>query len=339
MKKNLALLMLLLAALPLAADRLQLTDGSVINGKLVSILQQTATVSTSFAGELKIPQSMIHSLETDQDVTLLLNGSETPASARVTTGSDGQITLLPGGQNVAPEALQALWTAPEMNPLLPPQPTWNGEVYADVTGKSGNTEKFRSTAGFRTSYTRATDRLTLAGAAAYARENSTTNEEDYLGLLEYEFDIDPQGDAWYVRGEAERDEIIGLDLRAEAMAGYGYHLISDDVQKLRLRLGVGYIEKHWNDGEKESGFGGEAELRFERDFAEYGKLVSRLTYTPSFENFQNYRLYHESFWEVPLRTVVDLALRLGVSNEYYSQTAPGRKNLDTTYFARIVYKW
>lgn len=339
MKKNIVLLILLLAALPLAADRLQLTDGSVVNGKLISILNNTATFSTAFAGDLKIPQNMIRSLETDQDVTLLLTGSETPASARFVTGSNGQTTLLPGGQNVAPEALQALWTQPEMNPLLPPQPTWTGEIYADVTGKTGNSEKFRSTAGFRTSYTRATDRITLAGAAAYARENSTTNEEDYLGMLEYEFDIDPQGDAWYIRGEAERDEIIGLDLRAEAMIGYGYHLISDDVQKLRLRVGVGYIEKRWNNGENESGLGGDVELRFERDFAEYGKLVSRLTYTPTFEDFQNYRLYHESFWEVPLRTIVDLALRLGVANEYYNQPAPGSKNMDTTYFARIVYKW
>ena len=68
------------------------------------------------------------------------------------------------------------------------------------------------------------------------------------------------------------------------------------------------------------------------------KLVNRISYVPAFDDFGNYRLNHESFYEIPL-AVPSWKLRLGVSNDYNSQPGRGVEKLDTAYFTRFVLNW
>jgi hypothetical protein len=68
------------------------------------------------------------------------------------------------------------------------------------------------------------------------------------------------------------------------------------------------------------------------------KLVNRVSYVPSFEDFGIYRLNHESFFEIPL-AAPSWKLRLGVSNDYNSQPGRGVEKLDTAYFTRFVLNW
>ena len=68
------------------------------------------------------------------------------------------------------------------------------------------------------------------------------------------------------------------------------------------------------------------------------KLVDRVTFTPSFKDFSNYRFTHESFYELPLADPM-WKLRLGLSNDYNSKPGPGLKSMDTIYFTRLVLNW
>ena len=67
--------------------------------------------------------------------------------------------------------------------------------------------------------------------------------------------------------------------------------------------------------------------------------VSDLTYTPAFDDWHDYRIVHESALDIPIIFDIPLSLRLGVRNEYNSRTPVNLKRLDTTYFAKIVYRW
>ena len=68
------------------------------------------------------------------------------------------------------------------------------------------------------------------------------------------------------------------------------------------------------------------------------RLVNRLTFVPTFEDFGVYRLTHESFYEMPLLNT-QWKLRLGVSNDYNSEPGKNIDKLDTTYFTRLVLSW
>ena len=68
------------------------------------------------------------------------------------------------------------------------------------------------------------------------------------------------------------------------------------------------------------------------------KLVTRIAYVPTFEDFANYRLTHESYFQIPLANP-NWKLHLGVSNDYNIKPPRGVERLDTAYFTRLVLHW
>ena len=68
------------------------------------------------------------------------------------------------------------------------------------------------------------------------------------------------------------------------------------------------------------------------------KLHTSLTYTPTFEDFANYRVLHETSFEIPL-TAALWKLKLGLKNEYQSKPPGTVDNLDTTYFTSLILNW
>ena len=74
-------------------------------------------------------------------------------------------------------------------------------------------------------------------------------------------------------------------------------------------------------------------------FDDWGKLVTEITYSPSLEDFGDYRAFHESAFEIPLARSDIWKLQLGFANEYNSNPVPGNERMDTTYFSRIVFKY
>ena len=66
--------------------------------------------------------------------------------------------------------------------------------------------------------------------------------------------------------------------------------------------------------------------------------MNRLSFVPPFDDFGNFRLTHESFYEIPL-SIPAWKLRLGISNDYNSEPGAGVEELDTSYFTRLVLTW
>ena len=67
-------------------------------------------------------------------------------------------------------------------------------------------------------------------------------------------------------------------------------------------------------------------------------IINRLSFVPSFNDFANFRLTHESFYERPFISPT-WKLRLGVSNDYNSKPGKGVDKMDTAYFTRLVLNW
>ena len=70
----------------------------------------------------------------------------------------------------------------------------------------------------------------------------------------------------------------------------------------------------------------------------FSKLVNALTYVPAFNNFNNYVITQDSYYELPMADP-KWKLRLGVSNNYESVPVVGTKRLDTTYYTRLLLDW
>ena len=93
------------------------------------------------------------------------------------------------------------------------------------------------------------------------------------------------------------------------------------------------------DGSHNDSMGAEAALHFEQKIDEWGKWVTDLTYQPSTERLDDYRILHESSLDIPILFGRPMSLRLGISNEYNSKSNVGLDGMETNYFAKLVYKF
>ncbi len=327
MKKHFAIILAaLLCAVMVRADKLTLDNGSVITGEITSIADGKITLKTDFAGELKIDAARVASLESDTHFSYADQQDDKHLDVTLTAAN------LP--------SVKTAWLAGAEDPTLPKGRTWSGEFSVDLDGKTGNTEKCRLGAGAKATMQGPDDKLLLYLNYTKAKENGVYNEDEILGGVDYEYLIARSKNSVYAKFEAEKDKIAAIELRTQYSFGYGYYFINEPGINLRARIGLNYQKKKYtHTGDTDESFGAEAGLHFEKDIDAWGKLVTDLTYAPAWDDFNDYRIYHETSLDIPMLAKLPLTLRLGVSNEYNNIVPVGTKRLDTIYFLKLVYRW
>jgi len=322
------------------ADQVKLANGSVIVGTVKQILGGKATVATDFAGELTIDAAKIQAVVTDAPVNIhATEGAPTTNGVLTDAGQKSAASTTPVDYKAV-----AMWPAGGKDPTVKDTSRkWSYEVFVDLAGKTGNTEKFTGGMGAKATLTGPEDKFVMMGSTKYAKENGVENERQTVFGLDYERHIAETKNTWYARTTYKYDKYADLDPDWTSAAGYGFYMIDKEDVKIRGRLGLAYIYRDFiSDKEHESSMGMDAgyhheiKLRQLGPLKDIGTLVTDVTYTPQFDNFHDYHIYHESSLSIPLGGSKVWSLRLGVSNDYYSRVAKDKDRLDTTYFARLV---
>ncbi len=348
--KSASLPTLLVTALALAlatsasADRIELNDGSLINGKLVSAEAGKFKVETAFAGTIEIAQDKIRSFTTDEPVNVELAAGGTPIAMAQTTGANITVVSGNGQATAVTPGVSAVWRIGADSPAMrlaketaeKARRKWAYESSVAIAGRTGASEKFGAAFGFKATLASAQDKLIFAAAAERAQDNGTKTAERQFGGVDYSSFY--SGDnGWYVRTSLENDKIKALDLRSSSGVGFGRKLVKNARQDLELRLGASYLYETYSNNTKFSSPG--LDLSFLNTF-NFGsaRLTNVLTYAPTFKDFANYRLHHESIIEVPL-TAALWKLKLGVTNDYQNRQPAGVVRFDTTYFTSLILNW
>ncbi|HET7536381.1 MAG TPA: hypothetical protein VFJ90_08000, partial [Candidatus Didemnitutus sp.] len=154
------------------ADRIELVDGSIINGKLLSAEDGKFTVKTDFAGTIGIDQKKIKSFATDEPVHVGLKaGSQVLGKVDATEGGikvtapDAQMTAETG--NVV-----AVWGKDDTDPAVKKlQRNWAYEFALGINGRTGVSEKFGGLLAFKATLESSQDKLVFNLGAERARDN------------------------------------------------------------------------------------------------------------------------------------------------------------------------
>ncbi len=326
------------------ADRIELTNGSVIVGKILAAEDGKFTVETEFAGKIEIQQDKIQSFSTDGAVNVgLKSGSavlgkvEPTATGLAVVATDGTTTATPAG-------VVAVWAAGADSPELRKQKEateklkrkWAFEAAAGISGRTGVAERFSSVLGFKATLESSQDKLVFTGAAERARDNGVETANRQFGSADYSSFFSSK-DVWYVRTSLEHDAIKELDLRSMTAAGLGHKLIKHDNQDLEARIGVNYIYESYANGTTFDSPGLDVALIHSVTFKN-SKLSSMVGYTPAFSDFSNYRVHFESAYEMPI-TAALWKLKLGVNGDYTSIPQPGVEKFDLLYFTSLILNW
>ncbi len=322
------------------ADVVETKGGARLPGKVVKIDGTEVTLETAYAGTIKIKQAEVASVSTDEPLNVRLAAGTVLEGRLAPTGNGGvQISGKDGTISTTVDKVAATWAPGATDPaIVALQRAWTYEAAADITGKTGNKEQTGTAFSFRAILAGSQD--TLQFYSAYDRQISdgAKSADQFKAGVDYQNNYSGSK-SWYVRDEGGFDRIKGIDIYNVAAAGVGYDFIKEAKQTLTGRAGLSFRYEGYGDplteDVKDAGldFGLNHRLQMDNSL-----LVNRISYVPSFKDFGNYRLIHESYLELPLANPA-WKLRLGILSDYTSQPPRGLEKLDTSYFTLLVLHW
>ncbi|NDV63536.1 DUF481 domain-containing protein [Puniceicoccales bacterium CK1056] len=338
----------LLLAVASDGATLRLNDGSRIEGELEKIHEGTFYFRTSFAGVIEVPLEQVSGLDSADAVSVRTSSGEVFQGPVRTEGGELEVTSAAGTVRTGLDTVVSGWEAGGRDPIVATREAelagqlrkWTYMAGVDLSGKDGNSENFASAIVAEAKLEGPSDRLTIYGSYKYKESDGIRSEDEQKGGINYtNFFSEKWG--WYVREELERDTFEGIEFRTTTAAGLTHRFIKEERLTLEGNAGLIYRYESYQDtgAESDGSAGLDLGLNLMWQFADWGKLVSSLEYTPSFDDFGRYLLDHESGIDIPLGTSDKWTMRFGVSNQYNSEPSGGREELDTSYFARLILLW
>ncbi len=326
------------------ADRIELTDGSVINGKLVSAEGGKLKVETAFAGTIEIAQAAVKTFSTDEAVNVGLTGGSIALGKVSATDAGLSVASANGDVTATTAGVAAVWRAGADSPetraakeaAAKAQRKWAYEAGVAISGRSGTSDKFGAVLGFKATLESAQDKLIFALGMEKADDNGVETANRQVASVDYSSFFNDKS-VWYARTSLEKDVIKALDYRSSTSFGLGRKLIKKEVQDLELRAGINYLYESYTNGVTFDSPGLDLALIHVYHF-KTSQMNNTLSYNPAFSDFANYRFHHESSFETPI-AASQWKLKVGLTNDYLSQPQPGIEAWDTLYFTSLILNW
>ncbi len=317
------------------ADVVELENGSKIVGQVLKIGNGQLVVKTDFAGSITIDLARIVLFRTEAPMHLHFPGGYRVSGKITYTKEQTRIDQTGGDSFISAAPPEHAWPEGARDPM---GRHWSYEAGFDVAGKTGNAERVSAGGRVSAKLQGPDDRLLLYMRYAYAKDDSVESDNSIVGGIDFESYF-REKHSWYARVELEYDRIRKIDLRTTAATGYGYFFLKKPHHSLRGRAGLMIRREERRDQPAASTLGLDLGISHGYRFDNAWTISTDVTYTPSVEDYRNYRIWHESLFEIPLVASEMWKLQLGVTNDYISRPADHKDYLDTTYFGRLVFSW
>lgn len=328
------------------ADSLITTDGSKLVGKIEQWSSGKVIILTDIAGKLEIDAAKVASLSVDEPITIELASGDRLVGTVVQTPTGPAVRSAVGEVPLTTPEVKTAWRPDQESPdvaavraelektRLAYIPKWTMTAEAGLLGKEGNTDSLD--ANGRVDLLRKTpdDSLNFYLAARYSERDDERTTNEYLAGSRYEHNLSERW-FWYLRSELEYDEFENLDLRATAAGGIGYYWIRKPNHELKTSVGAGYRHESYEDDTTRDDAVADLGLGYRVDLAPWAQFIHSTVYSPSLEEFNDYRLVVDTAMLFPLKQD-EWKLKLGVKKEYNSQPIAGNDDLDSTYYANIL---
>jgi putative salt-induced outer membrane protein YdiY len=340
-KLTCALIVATLATLSANADTITTKDGSTLHGTITLIDKGEIHIDTNYAGKIKLKQDEVATFQTETPVVVRLE-SGTKMAGTVSTSSNGKLKIQSedGVLETNTSKIAASWAPGGVDPEIDRNSRkWKYDLALNLSGKKGNTDKFHLGTDLDVRLKGPDDELSFGFEYEQGDENDNKTDDRALGRIGYER-FNPNNDGWYVHNALETDKISDIYMRSTTGGGASYRVINNDKQTLIVRSGLGYrftdFETEGKDNDSSATF--ETSLEHSYQYKEFCFIENTLYYSPALDDFGNYRAIHDSSLKIPVGNGENFWIRMGIKNEYESQTS-AEKKLDTSYYTKLIWSW
>lgn len=237
-------------------DRITLSNGDVLHGKVLSLLEGKLSFDSPALGIIEIALDQITDLETTAAVTIeTLDGER--LQRRITGIVDGLVTLGPPPSGVSdhtrfPRARLAAINPPEEKPE-----TWTGSMSVGLYFASGNTDRRGGDASVDAVRRTEQDRITAGVAWNYAEDKTDgdwelTQRRVQAGL-KYDYFLSEKSYLLANTG-VEGDRFQDIDLRFTTGVGYGYQWIETDDLSFATEIGINYFSENFRSSTPDNSY-------------------------------------------------------------------------------------
>jgi putative salt-induced outer membrane protein YdiY len=319
------------------ADQVVMKNGDRITGMIVKQDGKTITVKTDLFGVVSAPWDQVASVESQQQLNVVLKDGRTLAGTVSTT--EGQLAIAtPTSKTAVPPAEVTAMRNPDeqhafdrlQHPTL--MQLWQGSSSVGLAGANGNAETLTFTAAFDAARVTNTDKTSIhfdaIRASAFANGSTATTAQAVRGGVAYNHNINPR---LFVNAfnDYEYDRFQSLDLRFVLGGGFGFHAVKGPRATLDFLGGADYNHASFSTPLTQSN----GEVFWGNDYIL--KLSAVTSLNESFRMFDDlsdtssYRVNFDLAFATRLNRF--LTWNVALSDRFLSQPVPGRKTNDWLY--------
>lgn len=334
-----SLLSVLLLTANVFADRVILTNGDRLTGRIVRKDDNSLTIQTESAGTVTIKWSAVAEVYTDEPLSVTMKDGEVVEAKLMT--AYGRILVVPVGEETRPVEKTELKTArvPSDQEIWEKQQKmleerkltdfWSGTFDTGFSLTAGNSDTRTFSAGFRAVRETPDDKFTAYANALQVRNSSSgqvriTAQSVWAGAR---LDMNVRG-KWFAFSSAdfEYNQPQRLDLRAVLGGGGGYHAIRKDRVTLDLTGGVTNNYERFSTGitrnSAELLLGQEAKIKLNNR----SRMTNRLVFYPNLTRPGDFRALLDGSLQTDINSW--LGWHLTVGNRYNSRPVSATEKND-----------
>lgn len=315
------------ANIAVSQDKITLSNGDVVTGKVVSMADGKVTVRSPVMGDVVVSLVDVKDMVTGAPVTLQTTAGQR-WERRILGIADASLRLSGDGASALPIARLGM-----INPPPEKEPEWTGSLKLTGLYTSGNTRRESVGLLFDASRTTETDRVTVDAIWNYGTDEDVTTGVKTLTQrragagLKYDYFL---SERWYALAttRALSDTLADLQLRFTAGLGAGYTMVKTDNVLFLAEAGLSsYSEDYRQAGlATEETVTARLSYRLEYSLSEATRLVHRVEAFPSVEDGDDY--YLQAVTEMTTSLTDSMVASVAHTLDYDNTPAAGRKNAD-----------
>jgi len=339
----------LVAPFPLFAAKVELTNGDVLHGEVVSMENGTLHLRNPVIGDCCINYCDVVDLRMDQLMTITLCDGTSMEGCISNGREQGQVTVIDKRtQAMCVVDLHSLCSI--VSPCESQEPCqsmelctegWKRKIslaYSNLTGNSVS-ESMEIDFEAKKEFTLCDElhhRWEIESEYRYKEKEG----EDFVHKGQFEVLYEEwltRCLSWKASEEIRFDQGKNLQFRARTLLGAGYYLYHNDYSSIQLNAGFSLVDEFYDKKKDEHNI--HAPIGFDICWNFYRCLVFEyeFEYSPDVFDHDDYRVEHDFEWTVPIDKVWSISVEYDII--YLSKPAKNKQHYDRTFDVKLSYSF